>query len=119
MIPMLIGKIPRKKSEARARELLDMVGLSHRTDFKPNQLSGGEEQRVAIARSLAMEPKIVFADELTAKLDARNSEKVLKILKDINQQGVCIIAITHDPKVAGYFKKRLVLEHGKVIDSNF
>jgi putative ABC transport system ATP-binding protein len=119
MLPMLIAGVPRKKAEIKAIELLEQVGLKNRINHKPSRLSGGEEQRVAIARALANNPKIIMADEPTAKLDAENTDNILNILKKINDSGVSIIVITHDRKVAGHFHKQLFLDHGAIVDRNF
>lgn len=119
MVPMLIGGIKRKKAKDKAVELLKSVGLEKRINFKPSRLSGGEEQRVAIARALAMGPKILFADEPTAKLDSKNTDIILEIIKDVNKTGVCIVVITHDKNVAKNFSRHLYLEHGEVTDRNF
>ena len=119
MLPMLIAGTSRKNAEKRAIELLTKVGLQKRINHKPSKLSGGEEQRVAIARSLANNPKVLMADEPTAKLDAQNTENILTILKQINKDGVSLIVITHDAKVAENFSKQIYLDHGKITNKNF
>ena len=119
MLPMLIAGVSRKKAEEKARDLLEKVGLKNRINHKPSKLSGGEEQRVAIARAIANNPKIIMADEPTAKLDAENTDIILNILKDINKSGVSIIVITHDQKVAKNFHKQFYLDHGVMVDGNF
>lgn len=119
MLPMLIAGTSRKKAEKRAVELLEQVGLGKRINHKPSKLSGGEEQRVAIARSLANNPEILMADEPTAKLDSQNTENVLNILKEINKGGVSLIVITHDTKVAANFSKQIYLDHGVITNKNF
>ncbi len=119
MLPMLIAGKSKKIAKDRAEELLTMVGLKDRMHYKPSKLSGGEEQRVAIARALSNSPKILFAYEPTAKLDASNSKLVVNLLKEINKTGVSIIVITHDEQVASYFSKKLYLDHGSVTSINF
>jgi putative ABC transport system ATP-binding protein len=101
-IPLYVGKHKGSPS-ARAQELLALVGLSHRLDHRPNQLSGGEQQRVAIARSLATDPAFVIADEPTGNLDAHNGENVLKLIAELREQtGKTFIIATHDPVVASH-----------------
>lgn len=119
MLPMMVAGKSVHMAEAEAKELLIKVGLKDRINHKPSKLSGGEEQRVAIARALANKPKIIFADEPTAKLDAENTSKILKILKEINKEGVSLVVITHDQKVAANFSKQLFLDHGQVKSQNF
>jgi ABC-type lipoprotein export system ATPase subunit len=102
----------------QALELLKMVGLGHRVNQYPNQLSGGEMQRVAIARALINNPKIILADEPTAKLDKENSDKVLSILDEIQKTGVSVIMITHDPEVANRFNNQIQLANGKIKSIN-
>jgi putative ABC transport system ATP-binding protein len=99
-VPLYVGKHKGSPS-ARAKELLGLVGLSHRLGHRPSQLSGGEQQRVAIARALATDPAIVIADEPTGNLDARNGENVLNLIADLRSQtGKTFIIATHDPMVA-------------------
>lgn len=98
--PLQVGKHPGKPAD-RARELLELVGLGHRLKNRPNQLSGGEQQRVAVARALATDPAIVIMDEPTGNLDQKNGENVLQMIRDLrNRTGKTFIIATHDPKVA-------------------
>src|SRR5579883_439561 len=100
-VPLYVGKHAGSPSTT-AKELLKLVGLSHRLNNRPNQLSGGEQQRVAIARALATEPAIVIADEPTGNLDAKNGDNVLKLIAYLREQtGKTFIIATHDPTVAG------------------
>jgi putative ABC transport system ATP-binding protein len=101
-VPLYVGK-HRGSPSARAKELLGLVGLSHRLGHRPSQLSGGEQQRVAIARALATDPAIVIADEPTGNLDARNGENILNLIADLRSQtGKTFIIATHDPTVASH-----------------
>ncbi len=101
-VPLYVGKHKGAPS-ARAKELLALVGLSHRLGHRPNQLSGGEQQRVAIARALATDPAFVIADEPTGNLDAKNGENVLKLIAFLRAQtGKTFIIATHDPVVASH-----------------
>src|SRR6266705_6330316 len=100
--------------EQEALEALSRVGLKDRAEHVPAQLSGGEQQRVCIARALINDPKIVLADEPTGNLDAQNEEIVLRLLRELHQQGRTIIMVTHDPVVARLADRRIELHHGKV-----
>ena len=112
-VPLYVGKHKGSPS-ARAKELLELVGLSHRLDHRPSQLSGGEQQRVAIARALATDPAFVIADEPTGNLDARNGENVLKLIADLRAQtGKTFIIATHDPVVASRADRAI-----RIVDGN-
>jgi len=100
--------------EQQALEALDRVGLKQRAHHVPSQLSGGEQQRVCIARALINDPKIVLADEPTGNLDAANEEIVLRLLGELHQQGRTIVMVTHDPVVARLADRRIELHHGKI-----
>jgi putative ABC transport system ATP-binding protein len=100
--------------EQEALEALERVGLKDRADHIPSQLSGGEQQRVCIARALINDPKIVLADEPTGNLDAANEEIVLRLLRELHQQGRTIVMVTHDPVVARLADRRIELHHGKI-----
>jgi putative ABC transport system ATP-binding protein len=100
--------------EQEALEALERVGLRERANHIPSQLSGGEQQRVCIARALINDPKIVLADEPTGNLDAANEEIVLRLLRQLHQQGRTIVMVTHDPVVARLADRRIELHHGKI-----
>jgi putative ABC transport system ATP-binding protein len=100
--------------EQEAAEALERVGLKGRAHHLPSQLSGGEQQRVCIARALINDPKIVLADEPTGNLDAANEEIVLRLLRELHQQGRTIVMVTHDPVVARLADRRIELHHGKI-----
>ncbi len=105
-----------KNAAAQARELLDRVGLGDREDHYPTQLSGGEQQRVALARAFSNRPKILFADEPTGNLDEETSQKVEKLLFDLNREaGTTLIMVTHDMELANKTQKIIQLKGGKVI----
>src|SRR6202049_1581967 len=115
-IPLYVGKHKGSPS-ARAKELLNLVGLSHRLTHRPNQLSGGEQQRVAIARSLAADPAFVIADEPTGHLDAQNGENVLKLIAYLREQtGKTFILATHDPVVASHADRSIRIVDGRIAD---
>ncbi len=99
----------------RARELLSLVGLKERMNHKPNQLSGGEQQRVAICRALINNPKVLFCDEITGELDTATGEKIVGLLKEINQrEGVTVVFVTHDPTVSSKSNRIITLKDGKI-----
>lgn len=114
-LPLHVGKHPGSPSK-RAAEMLDLVGLGHRLDHRPNQLSGGEQQRVAVARALAAAPAIVIADEPTGNLDARNSVNVLELLRQLRDRtGTTFIVATHDPIVASAAERVIRIFDGRVV----
>jgi putative ABC transport system ATP-binding protein len=114
-LPMLGRGLSRGGRLARARALLDEVGLSHRSSAYPPTLSGGERQRVAIARALANEPRLLLADEPTGALDTVNGEQIVELLKDVRaQRGTTILLVTNDPDVAGEADRILRIRDGRV-----
>lgn len=107
----------REVCEARAKELLDEVGLGDRANNVPGRLSGGQQQRVAVARALAPKPKFVLADEPTANLDARTAFELLDIMQQLNEkEGTTFIFSTHDPRVIERARRVIVFEDGKVVE---
>jgi len=111
--------IARRPDDTRVDELIDAVGLGHRRDNLPNQLSGGEQQRTAVARALVSRPKIVFADEPTGNLDEQNAEQVMQLLLDLRQQtGSALVVVTHDPALAE-MADRVITMHDGVIDGTY
>ncbi len=115
-LPARIAKADIPKAEARALELLHLVGLSERIRHLPGELSGGEQQRVAIARALMMEPKVLLADELTGNLDAATSEGIHELLLDLNGKlGATLVVVTHNQDLASRMKRRLVLVEGRIV----
>jgi putative ABC transport system ATP-binding protein len=116
MIPMILSGMDISKAREKASELLAKVGLASREKYFPRQLSGGEMQRVAVARSLANDPKILLADEPTANLDRESANKVMELFEEIAKNGVSVIVITHDPYVSKRFKNIVQISDGKVLD---
>lgn len=115
-VPLMISGIPRVERRQQARELLEKMGLGARTGHRPSQLSGGEQQRVAIARSLANKPIILLADEPTGNLDSATGTEVMHLLRDLNEaEGLTLILVTHDTTVAGYASRIVRLRDGKVV----
>jgi putative ABC transport system ATP-binding protein len=99
----------------RARAALERVGLGRRMHHMPNALSGGEQQRVAIARALVSNPRMVLADEPTGNLDSRNMIEIMELLRDLNEEGHTVVLITHEPEVASYTKRVVVLQDGRIV----
>ena len=113
-LPMVISGAPGPERRQRARELLDVVGLAHRADHKSAQLSGGEQQRVAIAVGLSNQPPLLLADELTGELDDETGEEMLELLNTVNTDiGTTIIIVTHDPAIATSVGRAIAIKDGK------
>lgn len=110
MMPMLINNTPKDKAYEQAIKLIESVGLLNRKDHFPNELSGGEQQRIAVARALSMSPDIILADEPTGNLDKANSLAVLEILKKQAENGVCVIIVTHDDVIASECSKHITMQ---------
>lgn len=111
----VLGKTPRQ-IETRVTEVLKLVGLSHKTDMLPNELSGGEQQRVSIARAIANMPSVLVADEPTGNLDPETSRDIMKILEQINKQGTTIVMATHHSEIVNELKHRvLVIDEGRLM----
>ncbi|QCQ91302.1 amino acid ABC transporter ATP-binding protein [Rhodococcus sp. SGAir0479] len=113
--PVLVKKVPRAKAVAQARELLDRVGLASKADAYPVQLSGGQQQRVAIARALAMEPKLMLFDEPTSALDPELVGEVLGVMKELAQDGMTMVVVTHEMGFAREVADQLVFMDGGVV----
>jgi len=116
-VPMMLSGVMRQKRKERALELLGDVGIAHRSNFSPQNISGGERQRVAVARALANDPKIIIADEPTGNLDLKNSDEVMKILTNLNQEGRTIIMVTHNPEITGNCSRVIRLRDGRIMES--
>lgn len=101
--------------EKAAKKVLEQVGLAHRLHHRPNQLSGGEQQRVCIARALVNQPPVIFADEPTGNLDEKNEQLVLDLLTALNQQGRTIVMVTHNPELGKLTDRTIFLQHGKFL----
>lgn len=112
MLPLIFSGVPRRQRKERAGKLLEQVGLAERINHLPSELSGGEAQRVAIARSLANEPRIILADEPTGNLDSSTGEQIMDLLAELNREGKTIIMVTHEPNIAAYAKNRLHMKDG-------
>ena len=116
-LPLMFEPYDRKALRKRALELLDLVGLGHRVHHQPTKMSGGEQQRTAIARSLISSPALVLADEPTANLDHRTGETVVRMLRDLcSTLGVTVVASTHDPTVADEASRVVRMKDGQIIN---
>ncbi len=116
MMPALIAGEDRETSRKHAAELLEFVGLGHRLQHRPAELSGGEQQRVAIARSVILKPKLLLADELTGNLDSKNSQNVIDLLTSLNQAtGISVLIVTHDASIASRMHRVLSMKDGQFI----
>ena len=114
--PLIYAGVPRAKRKELADKALASVGVSHRSDFFPNQISGGERQRVAIARAIVNDPSLILADEPTGNLDSKSGKEVMNIFKQLNETGVTILMVTHDPNISLYGKRIVRLFDGKVTE---
>ena len=118
LLPTKYAGLDEKKSLSRAKEMLELVGLSDRTDHAPSELSGGQQQRVAIARALVNEPSIIFADEPTGNLDSKTGQDVMNLLKNLNNDGQTIIIITHEDNIANQSNRIIKIKDGLIEADN-
>lgn len=116
MLPLIFAKMRPKARKQRATECLEAVGLGDRLRHKPYQLSGGQRQRVAIARALAVKPSVIIADEPTGNLDSARGAEILKLLKDLNSQGITLVIITHDENIAKQAQRIIKIHDGHIAD---
>ena len=114
-LPMIFAGILRQERRRRARQALEAVGLAERATHRPSELSGGECQRVAIARATILRPKVLLADEPTGNLDRASGEVVLDLLERLNDDGLTLVVVTHDPAVARRAERVLILEDGRIV----
>lgn len=114
-VPMIYAGVGARERRRRARELLEQVGLGHRLKHRPAELSGGEQQRVAIARALANGPTVLLADEPTGNLPTEQGRQVMQMLRELNEQGMTVVVVTHDPGVAAWAGRLLTLRDGQIV----
>lgn len=118
MLPMVYASVPPEERRHRATEALQRVGLGNRMNNRPNQLSGGQQQRVAIARAIVNRPVLILADEPTGALDTRTTQEVMDIFTELNNSGITIIIVTHEPEVARLTKRIAWFRDGQVLHSH-
>ncbi|WML38832.1 ABC transporter ATP-binding protein [Neobacillus sp. OS1-2] len=111
-LPMIYAGVSKKERQIRAEEALTKVGLSDRMEHLPNALSGGQKQRVAIARSIVNRPKLILADEPTGALDTKTSKDIMEQFRELNMEGVTVIVVTHEPEVAEYANRTIMVRDG-------
>ena len=117
-LPLSYAGVKKKERKERAKKALERVGLGERVDFKPTQLSGGQKQRVAIARAMVNNPKILLADEPTGALDSKSGAQVMELFEKLNEEGVTIVMITHDPKIAAHAKRVIRIIDGVIYEGD-
>lgn len=115
-VPMMYAGVKPKERRQRALKALEAVGLGERIKHTPNEISGGQKQRVAIARALVNNPAILLADEPTGNLDSKSSLEIMRIFQELNNAGVTIVMVTHEPEIAAYTKRKVVFRDGKIIE---
>jgi putative ABC transport system ATP-binding protein len=115
-LPLLLTNVKAAEARARAVTMLERVGLGHRPQHRPNELSGGEQQRVAVARALVAEPAIIWADEPTGNLDSHMALAVLDLLREVHTAGQTIVIVTHDPEIGGAAGRLVRMQDGHIVD---
>jgi putative ABC transport system ATP-binding protein len=114
-LPMMFAGVPPEERRQRVRQSLERVGLTSRADHRPDQLSGGEQQRVAIARAVVMSPALLLADEPTGNLDHTSGGEIVHLMEQMNESGLTLLVVTHDPLIGGRARRRIQLSDGNVI----
>jgi putative ABC transport system ATP-binding protein len=114
-LPLLLAGVSGKTARPRALETLGRVGLGHRTEHRPNQMSGGEQQRVTIARALAAHPRIVWADEPTGALDSETSAEIIELLRELHADGLTLVMVTHDDDIGATAPRLVRMRDGRVV----
>jgi putative ABC transport system ATP-binding protein len=116
-LPMRFAEVPREGRMARARTALERVGLGHRLDHRPSELSGGEQQRASLARALVNSPSLLLADEPTGNLDSRTGAEIMELIGKINREGATVVMVTHERPLAERYASRFIfLKDGKLVE---
>ena len=118
-LPLLLNGISAKQARVRAHDVLERVGLGHRFDHRPSELSGGEQQRVTVARALAIEPALIWADEPTGNLDTQTADRVLDLLGDLHVEGLTLILVTHDPAIGEAAQRLITMTDGVIVSDQW
>jgi len=114
-LPMMFAGVPPEERQERVRKALEKVGLTARMDHRPDQMSGGEQQRVAIARAVVMNPALLLADEPTGNLDHNSGGEIVRLMEQMNESGLTLLVVTHDPIIGGRARRRIQLSDGNVV----
>jgi putative ABC transport system ATP-binding protein len=117
-LPLVLAGVPPEERKPRVERLLAELGLSERGHHKPDQLSGGQRQRVAIARATVTEPEVLLADEPTGNLDHRSGQDVIRTLEELNNRGITLIMVTHDPEMGQRARRRLHMMDGRLVNDD-
>jgi putative ABC transport system ATP-binding protein len=115
-LPLIYARVPAAQRHRRALEKLRLVGLAERAHHRPAQLSGGQQQRVAIARALVNEPPLILADEPTGALDTHTSQELMALFQQLNDAGITIVLVTHEPDIAAFAKRKLMFRDGELVE---
>ena len=114
-LPLIYSNVPAEERARRSQKALEAVGLGHKAASQPNQLSGGEQQRVAIARALVNRPSLLLADEPTGNLDSHTSLEIMGVFQRLNDQGITVVLVTHEPDIAQYSRRMVAMKDGRMI----
>jgi len=114
-LPLVYAGVDKETRRARARVMLDKVGLGRYAESLPNRISGGQQQRVAIARALVNEPRLILADEPTGNLDSHTSEEIMRLFGELNGEGITIVLVTHEPDIAAHCKRQVRFLDGQIV----
>jgi putative ABC transport system ATP-binding protein len=117
-LPLVYAGVDKETRRARARVMLDKVGLGRYAESLPNRISGGQQQRVAIARALVNEPRLILADEPTGNLDSHTSEEIMRLFGKLNAEGITIVLVTHEPDIAAHCKRQVRFLDGQIVDDH-
>lgn len=116
--PMVLAKVSRKERMQRSMALLDRVGIGDRAHHYPGELSGGQQQRVAIARALANNPPILIGDEMTGDLDSESGFAIMRLVAELNAEGMTVVFVTHDPRMADFARRLIHMQDGKIMNGS-